>query len=150
MCDARAIGPVHNGPVCTNDIHKRYLLPTCDSQIRAVPVPSSNVALQSPGSGRAELGRAALQEWKDRRCTLKNKSPVNIRWQRKGGFYSGFTCEYHFWWTFGSTEPGTRPMTQKIKLHPVEKWPARERDRTRTSHISLSLFRYSAEQGLSV
>ena len=79
MCDARAIGSVHDGAVGTDDIHNTAVFQRAVLQFmlfQTLGVPSSDVALQPSGDGRAELGRDArpwmLKEWKDRRCALKN------------------------------------------------------------------------------
>jgi hypothetical protein len=79
MSDARAIGPVDDRAVGTDDIHDAAVFQRAFFhfvRFQTLGVPSGDVAPQSPRGGRAELGRDArswvFQERKDRRRAFKN------------------------------------------------------------------------------
>jgi hypothetical protein len=95
MSDTRAIRPVDDGAVGTDDVHDAAVFQRAFFhfvRFKTFGVPSGDVAPQSPRGGRAELGRDArpwvLQERKDRRRALKNVAygvPINVKTGSGGG-----------------------------------------------------------------
>src|SRR6266850_2343998 len=94
MSDARAIRPVDDGAVGTDDVHDAAIFQRAFFdfvRFQTFGVPSRDVAPQPPRGGRAELGRDArpwvLQERKDRRRALKNVAygvPINVKMESGG------------------------------------------------------------------
>jgi len=79
MADARAIRSIHDGAVGADDIHHAPVFQRARSHfmwLQTLRITSCDVAAQPLRDRRTKPGRDAglwmFQEWKDRRCVLKN------------------------------------------------------------------------------